>query len=84
MANALNVDIPPGAKVVVKQKYFTKPQSESARTVIVGSEGNDKMGAGFGCCKSTSGQAIFGKWADTGEECRVEGYQLQKMLPANV
>ncbi len=34
---------------------------------------------GFGCSSATSGNAIFGKFVFDGEECRVEGYQVERL-----
>ena len=35
--------------------------------------------SGFGCSSATSGNAIYGKFVFDGEECRIEGYEIERL-----
>lgn len=68
MANALNVNLEKGQKVILKNKYY--PGDEIARTFV--------CNGGFGMMNFTSGSAIFGTFL-SGQEGRVEGYEIESL-----
>lgn len=68
MANALNAELE-GQNVVLSAEYYDG--SEQARTFHCES--------GNGCHSFTMGRGIFGHFVDTGEKCRVEGYEVEKL-----
>lgn len=69
--NSLNRDIEKGEKVVLKKNVLSpKYWDIKERTVIV-------LG-GFGMLAKTSGTAIYVRFESDGEECRFEGYEIDK------
>lgn len=71
--NSLNIEIPEGAKVLVKTVYLRAGnEAEEARTFV--------CELGFGMKPFTSGTAIFGKWTDGTGKDRIEGYMIEKII----
>lgn len=67
MSNKLRRDIVFGEEVIVHARY--KPHTTiDARTFICED--------GFGMYADTIGSAILGKWKQTGETGRIEGYMI--------
>lgn len=69
--NSLNRVIEKGEKVVLKRELF-KPAywDVKERTVVV----ND----GFGMLPNTAGSAIYVTFVSDGEQCRYEGFEIDK------
>lgn len=71
MANALGRDLQPGEVVLVAAKHFRKVTPLERRMFRV-------SGEGFGASAACSGGAVFGSWAHSGNEDRIEGYMIQR------
>ena len=68
MANALNINLY-GKVVILKEKYYAGTENQRMFKCV----------AGYGTLIDTKGTAIFGYFIDTREECRVEGYEVEKL-----
>jgi len=68
MANNLDIDLT-GKVVVFKQGYLTVPATEHPFLVE----------AGFGAKPHTMGRALLGTFLSDGEECRMEGYMVERL-----
>jgi len=66
--NSLNRNIAEGEVVILKAKHYKG--DENARKF--------KCKSGFGMASFTAGTAIFGSFVEDGEECRIEGYEIEK------
>jgi len=71
MANNLDIDLT-GKVVVFKQGYLTVPATEHPFLVE----------AGFGAKPHTMGRALLGTFLSDGEECRMEGYMVERLATA--
>ncbi len=69
MGNSLNINLI-GKTVVLSKRHYKG--SEEDRTF--------KCEGGFGCYPSMGGRAIFGHFVKDGEKCRVEGYEIEKLI----
>lgn len=67
--NSLNRDLIKGEEVIVRADVL-KPEyvAQMCRVFIVES--------GFGMSHTTRGTAVWGKYKFDGEECRIEGYEI--------
>ncbi len=70
MGNKLKIDVT-GKRIVVKDGLYNVGSSEADRTFLCEN--------GFGCVPYTSGQAIFGRFVESGIKCRIEGYEIEKL-----
>jgi len=68
MANSLNIDLT-DKTVILSLKYY-KGTEEERKFICKG---------GFGCKSFTMGSAVIGKFVNNGEECRIEGYEIEKL-----
>jgi hypothetical protein len=66
MANSLNLELT-GKRVILSGSRYRGNKEE--RMFLCES--------GFGCHSFTSGRAIYGKFVKDGEECRVDGYEIE-------
>lgn len=66
--NSLGINLE-GKIVIVKSKYC-KGSEKERRFKCLG---------GFGCSPNTAGTAVFGRFLIDGEECRIEGNQIDKL-----
>lgn len=74
MGNNLNKDIT-GRFVLVRSSGFKDPaQGSNTDERVFLAKG------GFGCKPHTMGTAVFGEFVADGEQCRVEGYDLDVRL----
>lgn len=67
--NSLNRDLIKGEEVIVRADIL-KPEyaAQACRVFIVDS--------GFGVIAKASGTAVYGKYKFDGEDCRIEGYEI--------
>lgn len=70
MANDLNMELE-GKYVILKGGKGGYKGTEIERVFLC--EG------GFGCSSGTIGSAIYGKFVFDGEECRIEGYEVERI-----
>ena len=73
MANSLGRDIQLGERVVLSARAYKGTEKERIFICDIG---------GFGMFQSTNGTAIFGKFESDGEKCRINGYDIERALPA--
>jgi hypothetical protein len=71
MSNKLNIDLKD--KYVVLSKEYMKPEYHEVKSRVFLCQ------AGNGCRSFTIGQGIFGKFVFDGEECRVEGFEVERL-----
>lgn len=67
MANSLDKNLPPGTIVIIQKKGF-----------IPLTDYRFQVKDGFGCNSFTRGTALPGTWLVDGEECRLEGWQIDE------
>ena len=70
MANALNEDLT-GRVVLISAHYMKQEYADPARRVFV-------VSGGFGAKPYTSGGGCFGAFLFDGEQCRMEGYMVER------
>jgi len=68
MGNTLNVDLTDQV-VIFRQSRLTVPASKHPFRVK----------GGFGASPNTMGRALFGEFLSDGEECRMEGYDVERL-----
>lgn len=80
MANNLNIDLT-GKAVVILAKYHNADfQALEQRIFQV-----DAKSPGFGALPNTTGRALYGHYVVDGENCRREGYEVERLAtPAEV
>lgn len=71
MANNLGRDIESGEIVVLTKDAFKKEYQDLSYRLFV-------CNGGFGMQGHTMGNAVFGEFLSDGEQCRYEGYDIDK------
>ncbi len=66
--NSLDIDLKDKI-VIVKSKCFKGTEKERRFKCL----------KGFGCSPATTGTAVWGRFLIDGEECRIEGTQIEKL-----
>jgi hypothetical protein len=72
MANSLNIDLKDGDVVIIKASILRPEFKGRERRRF-------KVSGGFGMNSFTSGTALFGEFLDSGEKCRMEGYDIESL-----
>ena len=71
MANSLNQEL--SGKVVVLKKDGLKPEYHDIKQRLF------KVSGGFGASSFTNGSVLFGTFLSDGEECRMNGYDVERL-----
>lgn len=72
MGNNLNAPLE-GRFVLLREDWF--------KDQVMAADGRERVflaSGGFGCSPHTMGNAVYGEFVVDGEECRVEGYNLDE------
>lgn len=67
--NSLNRDLIKGEEVIVRADVLKPEYAPQVYRVFI-------VLGGFGMDKDTAGTAVYGKYKFDGEECRIEGYEI--------
>lgn len=71
--NSLGTNLEKNARVLVKAEYMAGNPTEAERVFV--------CRGGFGMHSFTHGSAIMGYWEQDGEQDRIEGFMLERLLP---
>lgn len=74
MSNSLNEEIEDGDVLLIDEEYM-KSENPSRRERMFEADGN-----GFGASPSTMGSAVYGKWLESENKARIEGYMIEERV----